>query len=132
MNKDLIDRNELLKTHRETTDLDGSPVSVVTVADINTVPSLGLVPDGSIPVILTKDEIDKITVSLDVMGDRLADREGYSSGEEYWDLIEKLEACIAEIEKPKSLDRIISAAKSQSTVASHKENVPIQEHEPEI
>ena len=45
-----------------------------------------------IKVPLTKEEITLIKKSLDLTGDRLADREGYSSGEKYWDLKQKFEA----------------------------------------
>ena len=92
MKKDLIDRNELVNARWDTSDDGGAAVSVVSLEDIHAAPSLGLVSDGSIPVILTRDEIKNIKEALDVMGDRLADREGYSSGEAYWDLKEKLEA----------------------------------------
>lgn len=44
----------------------------------------------SVSVDLTVQELDMIKSALDVMGDQMADREGYSSGEEYWDLKEKL------------------------------------------
>lgn len=47
--------------------------------------------DNVVQVALTKDEIELIKKSLNEMGDRLADREGYSSGEKCWDLKEKLE-----------------------------------------
>lgn len=40
---------------------------------------------------LSKSELDMIKASLDVMGDQCADREGYSSGEAYWGLKEKIE-----------------------------------------
>lgn len=46
----------------------------------------------TIKVSLTKDEIALVKQSLDMMGDRLADKEGYSSGEKCWDLKQKLEA----------------------------------------
>ena len=45
----------------------------------------------SIHVTLSQDELSLIIESLDVMGDRCADREGYSFGEVYWGLKEKLE-----------------------------------------
>lgn len=48
--------------------------------------------DDMVHVALTKDEIALIKKSLNEMGDRFANREGYSSGEKYWDLKEKLEA----------------------------------------
>jgi len=44
----------------------------------------------TVKVDLTIQELDMIKKSLDVMGDQMADREGYSAGEEYWDLKEKL------------------------------------------
>lgn len=47
---------------------------------------------GVINVPLSKDELDLIKKSLDAFGDRLADREGYSSGEECWNLKEKIES----------------------------------------
>jgi len=50
-------------------------------------------PDkDSIQITVSKDELAMLKESLDVMGDQRADREGYSSGEAYWDLKEKLEA----------------------------------------
>lgn len=44
-----------------------------------------------ISVSLSRDEFELIIKALDVVGDRMADREGYSSGEQFWDLKEKLE-----------------------------------------
>jgi len=42
-------------------------------------------------VFLSRDELNLIVKALDSVGDRVADKEGYSSGEKYWDLKEKLE-----------------------------------------
>lgn len=56
----------------------------------------------AIQVTLTKGELAMIKESLDVMGDRFADRAGYSSGELYWDLKDKLEGI-----ESKSLDQSI-------------------------
>lgn len=42
-------------------------------------------------VSLSRDELNLIVKALDVVGDRLADKKGYSAGEKYWDLKEKLE-----------------------------------------
>ncbi|MBQ8248102.1 MAG: hypothetical protein IJZ42_13320 [Lachnospiraceae bacterium] len=39
---------------------------------------------------LSKNELDLIAKSLDMLGDRVADKEGYLSGEKYWDLKDKL------------------------------------------
>lgn len=38
---------------------------------------------------LTKKEIKMIKEALNYYGDEVADRQGYSSGEKYWDLMEK-------------------------------------------
>ena len=38
---------------------------------------------------LTKKEIRMIKEALNYYGDEVADRQGYSSGEKYWDLMEK-------------------------------------------
>lgn len=66
--------------------------------------SKDIVPD-SIQVTLTKDELSLLKESLDVMGDRLADRVGYSSGEKYWDLKEKLEGIESRSLMPPSPER---------------------------
>lgn len=50
---------------------------------------------------LSKDELNLIKKSLDLMGDIAADKEGYSSGEKYWTLKEKLEG----FEKDASKDK---------------------------
>ena len=39
---------------------------------------------------LTDEEVKIIKESLNYIGDKKADSEGYSSGEKYWKLIEKL------------------------------------------
>lgn len=39
---------------------------------------------------LTNKEIEMITTALDYFGDKIADKLGYSSGEKYWDLMNKL------------------------------------------
>lgn len=46
----------------------------------------------SIHVTLSRKELALIKESLDVMGDRYADKDGYSSGEVYWDLKDKLDS----------------------------------------
>ena len=62
----------------------------ISIDDIKAAPSHGIIQDDSFHVILTESELDRVITAVDVMGDRVADREGYSSGEEYWDLKEKL------------------------------------------
>lgn len=99
-NRDLIDRNTLTKTAWETQGIDGSPVSVVSLKDIKDTPSFGVMPKGAYCAIVTKSELNKLVQALDVMGDRMADREGYSAGEEYWDLKEKLESLEMKRQKP--------------------------------
>lgn len=79
------------------------------------IPSLRSIPKGSYCVILTKDEIDKLIHALDAMGDRMADREGYSAGEKYWDLKEKLEQIEADGSKQKSVGQIINDAQARSS-----------------
>lgn len=59
----------------------------------------------TIQVVLSKDELAMIKESLDVLGDRLADRVGYSSGEKYWDLKEKLEGIESKSLNPPTLER---------------------------
>lgn len=49
------------------------------------------VSTDSIAFTFTKKELQMVISALDMIGDRLADREGYSSGKPYWDLKEKLE-----------------------------------------
>ena len=39
---------------------------------------------------LTSKEIKMIATALDYFGDEIADKLGYSSGEKYWDLMNKL------------------------------------------
>lgn len=39
---------------------------------------------------LTNTEIKMITDALNYYGDEVADNQGYSSGERYWDLMNKL------------------------------------------
>lgn len=70
-------------------------------------------------VTLTKQELDMIKKSLDVMGDQLADREGYSSGEEYWDLKEKLADYEGNSPICQPIDRIISDASSRIGTTEH-------------
>lgn len=114
MNRDLIDRNMLTENAWETKDVDGSTVSVVSLKDVKDTPTFGMLPEDAYCVIVTKNELDKLVQALDVMGDRMADREGYSSGEEYWDLKEKLECIEAESNKQKSFGQMINDAKAQS------------------
>ncbi len=64
--------------------------SVRSAAPMNSEPLSKNVAD-SVHVTLTKEELDLIKESLDVRGNQQADREGYSSGEPYWDLKEKLD-----------------------------------------
>lgn len=49
------------------------------------------VDSNMIKISLSKDELNLIKQSLNEMGDKVADREGYSSGEKFWDLKEKIE-----------------------------------------
>lgn len=75
-----------------------------------------------INITLTKQELDMITASLDVMGDRLADREGYSSGEGYWDLKEKLSSQKTETIVNSRLDAL----------CVYKENEKLLQHAAEV
>ena len=115
MGKDLIDRNTLSKSAWETKDVDGSSVSVVSLKDIHDAPPFGMMPKGTYCVIVTEDEMDMLIQSLDVMGDRKADREGYSAGEDYWDFKEKLEQIQEEGAKRDSLGRMVSDAQARSS-----------------
>lgn len=88
-------------------------------------PSLGTNPKKSYCVILTKNEMDKLILALDVMGDRMADREGYSAGEDYWDLKEKLEKLKVDGSKQKSFGQMVNDARAQSSAGrslSHAKN----------
>lgn len=49
---------------------------------------------GLVNVSLSHDELNLIVKALDAVGDRLADKKGYSAGEKYWDLKEKLESVV--------------------------------------
>jgi len=61
---------------------------------------------------LNKHEIDLICKALDTAGDMIADREGYSSGEEYWDLKTKLEAHADKASKQPSLEEMVASISS--------------------
>lgn len=63
---------------------------------------------------LTAEEKGLISKALDAMGDKVADSQGYSAGEQYWDLKEKFEA---NPKKP-SLSTQIKSAEAKSTVNS--------------
>lgn len=123
MSKDLIDRNTLSKSVWETKDVDGSSVSVVSLEDIRNAPSLGTMPKGTYCVIVSENEMNMLIHSLDVMGDRMADREGYSSGEDYWDIKEKLEQLQEEGAEHKSFGQMVSDAQARSSarkVSAHE------------
>ena len=122
MKRDLIDRNMLTQNAWETQDVDGSPVSVVSLKDVKDAPSFGLLPKGAYCVIVTKNEMDKLVWALDVMGDRMAEREGYSAGEEYWDLKEKLENIAAESHKQKPFGQMINDARAQSVAGEQADH----------
>lgn len=74
---------------------------------------------------LTAEEKGLIAKALDAMGDKVADTQGYSSGEPYWDLKEKFEV---KREKP-SLSTQIKSAEAKSTVISSNTTLPIKETE---
>lgn len=92
-------------------------------------PSPESIPKGSYCVILTKAEMDKVIQALDVMGDRMADREGYSSGEEYWDLKEKLEELEADSPKQKPFGQIINDAQARSSAENSLAHAKSKEKE---
>ena len=96
------------------------------------IPSLGSIAKGSYCVILTKNEMDKLIQALDVMGDRMADREGYSAGEKYWDLKEKLEQLEADGSKQKSFGQIINDAQARSSTEKSPSHSKSKEDEHEM
>lgn len=132
MSKDLIDRNALSQYVWKTADVDGSSVSVVSLEDIRHAPSLGTIPKGAYCVIVTEDEMDMLIQSLDVMGDRMADREGYSAGEDYWDLKETLEQIQEEGAKQKSFGQMVSGAQARSSAGKAQAHENSREDELEI
>lgn len=91
--------------------------------------SSGTNPEKTYSITLTKDEMDKLIQALDVMGDRMADREGYSAGEGFWDLKEKLEELEAADPKQKPFGQIINDAQTRSSTGKSPSHTKSKEDE---
>lgn len=74
---------------------------------------------------LNQRELDLVKTALDAMGDRVADREGYSSGEAYWDLKEKISSCSEKAPAEKIQIYALSVVSSEGFVNGNDSNVSV-------